>query len=407
MPLKNIFQNIYTLYPGFQDTDFIVGKDSFEDVQINGADADGSFWWFKNRKKGLIKRFVLEKTLRTEKACVVTLIRKPNGKFSPRFDFHIYDTTKRAFENFSKEKVDENLIKAKVSLDSCYESFLLLIDFICKVKDVEFIANAYGVVDQKKKEVIELIGDFDKVAVLDAVQKKFGTQISEGDISLLLNRKTRLEYFRRLLYEPTFFDSEKQVQGHARDEDIWQHFFEENQWIFGYGLQLVACEGLDDRKLEQTVVGNDLVDGSGKRIDALLKTKGSISKILFCEIKTHKSNLLIEPYDRPGVYVPAKELRGAVAQIQKTIHKVALKVEQSLRPKTASGDPTGEEILFVKPRGVVVIGVLDDFKKDHGINYEELSSFEIYRQQVNGIEIITYDELYERAKFIAETAEVK
>ena len=57
---------------------------------------------------------------------------------------------------------------------------------------------------------------------------------------------------------------------------------------------------------------------------------------------------------------------------------------------------------FVKPRGIVIIGKLDDFKTDNGINHEKLSSFELYRQQVNGIEIITFDELYERAKFIVE-----
>jgi hypothetical protein len=73
-----------------------------------------------------------------------------------------------------------------------------------------------------------------------------------------------------------------------------------------------------------------------------------------------------------------------------------------LKPTDKEGNPTGEEILFVKPKGIVIIGMLDDFIKDQGVNYEELSSFEIYRQQVNGVEIITYDELYERARFIAE-----
>jgi len=221
---------------------------------------------------------------------------------------------------------------------------------------------------------------------------------------LLQDRRSKLDYFHKLLTDESFFKSEKSNLGDKkRNEDVWQVFFENNPWIFGYGLQLVACEGLDGIKLEQTVVGNDIIDGAGKRIDALLKTKGNISKILFCEIKTHLPNLLIEAYDRPGVFVPAKDLRGAVAQIQKTIHKVTLKLQENFhRPTTENGDPTGEEILFVKPRGIVVIGRLDDFKTDAGINFEKLSSFELYRQQVNGIEIITFDELFERVKFIVE-----
>ncbi len=216
------------------------------------------------------------------------------------------------------------------------------------------------------------------------------------------NRRSRLNHFRRLLNEPDFFEAEKIRQGLSKSENVWQNFFENNPWIFGYGLQLIACEGVDEEKLEKRIVGNDVVDGSGKTIDAFLKTKGSVSKILFCEIKNHFKDLLVEEYDRPGVFVPRKDLRGAVAQVQKTIHKMTLKLTENYhRHEDKDGNPV-EDILFVKPRGLVVIGQLGDFKTDGGINYEKLSSFELYRQQVSGIEIITYDELYERARFIIE-----
>lgn len=402
MALINIF-NIYKSFPGLEDTDFLVGKDSFEDVQINGSKSNDSFYYFKNTKKGLITRFILKRSERVEKVCVVTLIKKANGKFTPRFDFQIWDSTNKAVVSFSKTNIDQNLIKAKVSLDSCYEEFNLLLDFIRNVQEIDFPSSSYAVVDQKKKDVIDVIGDYDKLSILAALQRKFGSEISEKDAALLLNRKDKLDYFKKLLDDPDFFIQEKNKLGeHKRDEDVWQTFFEANQWIFGYGLQLVYCEGLDEKKLEQTVVGNDIIDGSGKRIDALLKTKGAISKLLFCEIKTHlKGNLIkTNPY-RPSVFVPSEDLQGAVAQIQKTIHKVILKLhENCIRPTHGNGEPTGEELFIVKPRGIIVIGKLDDFNTDHGINHEMLSSFEIYRQQINGIDIITYDELFERVKFI-------
>lgn len=398
--MNAFFKNIYDIWPDLSDTDFIVGNDSFENVQINGRPS-GSFWHFKNTNKGLIKRFVLQRTTQTEKACVVTLIKKDNGKFTPRFDFQIWNITKKAFKEFSKESIDQNLIKAKVDFDSCNENFLLLLNFIKTFDEIDFVSNSYAVVDSSKKEIFDSVT---KEEAISSFAEKYGSSISDQDISLLQDRRSKLDYFDKLLTDKDFFESEKEnLRGNKRDEDVWQNFFEQNTWIFGYGLQLVACEGLDDKKLEQTVVGNDIFDGSGKRIDALLKTKGSISKILFCEIKTHHPGLLIEQYDRPGVFVPAKELRGAVAQIQKTIHKATLKLQINyLKPAKDNGDPTGEELLFVKPRGVVVIGRLDDFKTTSGINYEKLSAFELYRQQVSGIEVITFDELYERAKFIVE-----
>ena len=50
----------------------------------------------------------------------------------------------------------------------------------------------------------------------------------------------------------------------------------------------------------------------------------------------------------------------------------------------------------------MLAGTLSQFETDHGINEEMFASFELYRQQTTGIEILTYDELYERARFIVE-----
>lgn len=392
---------LWSVYRDFENTDFIVGVDSFEDIQIDDTGSN-NFWYFRNNKKGLIKRFILQQSNQIEKTCTVTLIKKSNDKFTPRFDFYIWNTTKKACENLNKENPDQNLIKARVSLETCHDNFLTLISFIKGLQDIEFDSHSYSVIDSTRKEIFDNIS---KKVALDSFVEAYGTEITDQDVALLQGRRSKMEIFQRLLTDIRYFETEKAKLGvNKRTEDVWQNFFENNSWIFGYGLQLLACENLDDKKLEQVVAGTDIIDGSGKRIDALLKTKGSISKILFCEIKNHYPNLLITPYDRPGVYVPGKELSGAVAQIQKTIHKVTLRLTENYhKPTKQDGTPTGEEILFVKPRGVIVIGRLDDFKTDTGINYEKLSSFELYRQQINGIEIITYDELYERARFIVQS----
>lgn len=156
MALVDIFKKIYEVYPELENTDFIVGVDSFNDVQIDSSAISG-FWYFKNTKKGLIKRFVLQRTGQIEKACVVTLIKKSNGKFTPRFDFQIWNTTKKACEQFSKEKVDENLIKAKVSFDSCYDNFSTLIDFIRRIEEIDFGSSSYAVVDKAKKIYLKIL----------------------------------------------------------------------------------------------------------------------------------------------------------------------------------------------------------------------------------------------------------
>lgn len=394
---------IYNIFTNYDDTDFIVGKDSFQDIIINDSKNENGFWYFKNQKKGLVKRFVLQVGPQIHKICEITLIRnKETGKFTPRFDFGIWNTTKSSFELYERKELGDVFIKAKVDLGSCYENFLLLIDFIKSFDgEIEFPTSGLAIIDKEKKDIFE---NLSKDVALEKFAEKFGKVVTEKDIELLQKRRNKLEIFKKLLTDKSYFDTQKASRKLKKDELLWQVFFEENPWIFGYGLQLISCEGLDDKKLEQTVVGNDIIGGSGKRIDALLKTKGNISKFLFCEIKTHHDGLLVEstPY-RADAFVPGKELIGAVAQVQKTIHKVTLKLTTNYHKMVGeNGDPTGEEILFVKPRGLVVVGVLDDFKTEKGINYEKLSSFELYRQQINGIEIITYDELYERVRFIVE-----
>jgi hypothetical protein len=49
-----------------------------------------------------------------------------------------------------------------------------------------------------------------------------------------------------------------------------------------------------------------------------------------------------------------------------------------------------------------VIGSLDEFYADHGVNVSKFRSFELYRRNTSRPEVITFDELLERARFIVE-----
>ena len=47
-----------------------------------------------------------------------------------------------------------------------------------------------------------------------------------------------------------------------------------------------------------------------------------------------------------------------------------------------------------------MIGKLDEFKNEYGVNPDKYRSFELFRGNINSPEIITFDELYERARYI-------
>jgi predicted transcriptional regulator len=189
-------------------------------------------------------------------------------------------------------------------------------------------------------------------------------------------------------------------------EAVWQNFFERNTWIFGYGLNFVFNSPLEDKKLEQVVSGYNF-NNSGKRIDALMKTKGVINSFCFGEIKTHKTDLLKRVKDsyRGECWAISDELAGAIAQTQKTVQKSIKDLSTKIEIKDKRGDLTGEEVYIYQPKSFVVIGNLNEFKSEYGINEDKYSSFELFRQNNINPEIITFDELLERAKFIVKNSE--
>jgi hypothetical protein len=213
-------------------------------------------------------------------------------------------------------------------------------------------------------------------------------------------RRKQLQHFEALLRDDAFFAQERQ-RLRCGPEDVWQKFFEANTWIFGYGLSYQFLSKLDDRKLEQIVRGSD-VTGAGKRADGLMKTRGRINSLCFVENKRHDTPLLGANKYRPDVWAPSHELAGGVSQLQATTHAAIQTIGDRLTPRDEFGNPNGEILFNIEPRSCLVIGSLNQFQTEHGINVPKLRSFELYRRNTWRPEIITFDELLERARFIVE-----
>lgn len=224
------------------------------------------------------------------------------------------------------------------------------------------------------------------------------SQVTKQDIIAFGYRKKQLECFEKMLNDPNYFEwVEKEKK--LKKEAVWQRFFEANPWIFGYGLGYIFLSGLDDKKLEQVVQGYSL-NSHGKRIDAVMKTKGIISNLCFVEIKTHMTKLLEDTPYRPGCYAPTKELAGAIAQVQGSTADAVKSLAEKIAISDSLGNPTGETLYNYQAKSFLVIGNLNEFIGDHGVNEDKLRSFELLRKNTMSPEIITFDELFERAKFI-------
>lgn len=225
--------------------------------------------------------------------------------------------------------------------------------------------------------------------------------LSSADIVNIAYRKKQLEVFASLLGSAdavATYRAENKVRK-AGDEAVWQYFFEANTWIFGYGLNFVFNQPLEGHKLELAVRGHDL-KGAGKRPDAVLKTAGVVSSLCLVEIKTPNAALLEpDPY-RADCWQASSELSGGISQAQKSVQKTLENLTPEFRPTDEDGNPTGEVLYSYQPKSFLIMGRLAEFHSGKGTNREKFSSFELLRRNTMAPEIITYDELYERAKFI-------
>lgn len=278
-----------------------------------------------------------------------------------------------------------------------------LYSFIKDVQSMRFNSDRYQRISDDEIEHLDLSSNQLSQIIgnnYELFLEVMKSNVTKEDITAIGYRKKQLDFFHKLLNDKKYFDSVKKKCSYT-DEKVWQTFFEKNQWIFGYGLGYLFLSSLDDKKLEQVVQGYSIAD-NGKRVDGLMKTRGIISNLCFVEIKTHKTALLDNQPYRVCCFAPSKEFSGAVSQVQVTVEKAIKTISEKLSIKDYQGNPTGEEVYNYQPKAFLVIGSLKQFETEHGINEDKLRSFELYRRNIQNVEILTYDELYERAKFIVE-----
>lgn len=274
-------------------------------------------------------------------------------------------------------------------------------EFLANIQSVNFKSRAkVNITDEELRKIV--LTTHQAKAFVTENQELFSevlkSEITTEDIIAVGYRKKQLEVYENLLNDKNYFESLK-TKKQCSNEGLWQKYFEKNPWVFGYGLGYIFLSGLDNKKLEQVVQGYS-VDSNGKRVDALMKTRGIISNLCFVEIKTHSTELLESKPYRSGCWAPSKELAGAIAQVQGTAASAVESLSSKINPNDKEGNPTGEEIYNYQPKSYLVIGSMTEFVSKNGVNKDKLRSFELLRKNTSSPEIITFDELYERAKFI-------
>lgn len=183
--------------------------------------------------------------------------------------------------------------------------------------------------------------------------------------------------------------------GTRMPEAEWQAFFEANQWIFGHGLHYISLEKAAQTLTARTT-GNEF-DRPGKTTDALLRSRAEISQFVLVEIKKDSTALLRQSDYRPGCWGVSDEVSNAVTQVQKTAFEFARSRFRTVL-RDARGNDTGQTAYAIEPRSFLVVGDTSELKG----NDDKITCFELYRRNIRTPEILTFDELLYRARFIVE-----
>ena len=231
------------------------------------------------------------------------------------------------------------------------------------------------------EELLVLLKTADDKSLISALKSLVEDKLSNDEINIILGRKDALEEYRKMLDNASEY---KEAQ--------WQSFFEQNDWIFGYGLKYKFLRIL---QREANVSRTDLNGGNAVISDFLLADK-RFTKLV--ELKTPMTNLFENRKNRSDSWRLSTDLTDAVSQILS--QKANWELESADANYTAKGQRNIEVTHDVEC--ILIIGQFSNIKGSDRERAIKLKTLELYRRNLRNIEILLYDELYERVRFIVE-----
>ncbi len=156
------------------------------------------------------------------------------------------------------------------------------------------------------------------------------------------------------------------------DEEFWQTALTHNTVVLSqvFSFPVVVLQ-------DKAYVGGTGLDQSGGNLVDFLLANNLTENTALVEIKTPQTRLLGRRY-RGGAYSPNSELVGAVAQISNYKHSL---IRNSTQPEIG--------VNAFDPPCLVVAGSLSQIT-----DAAQRRSFELYRQGLRDVQIVTYDELF-------------
>ncbi len=271
-------------------------------------------------------------------------------------------------------------------------SFLSQIEFIdlsneenFQIEDISKKAGPKAIIDASDRGIIDRIKSMteeQKNVLLNKLQQS----LTDEEINILLGRRQGLEEY------------EEHMRLGDWSEPQWQGFFEREQWVFGYGLDYRVMRQFG----REMTVGGGGADNQNKPVIDFLMSFTDYTVLV--EIKRPDTSIFRERRGgRAGTWEFSSEFMSAVSQI------IEQKAEWLSFAQTGEHyNKSGNEVLTARTRNaksILVIGSREEFSRSGDLRAANVmrDTFELFRRETRSIDIVTFDELLERAQFITRS----
>ncbi len=275
------------------------------------------------------------------------------------------------------------------------DEFEKLVAFL---KSIQFIDRSnedrFDVRDISKGNGSKIITDASDQALLSRIKslnqnererlfRGFHADLSQNEINLILGRRQALETF------------EAQLAKGDWAEAGWQDFFERQSWVFGYGLDYRVMRPFD----REMVVGIGGTDNREKPTVDYLMNFTDYSVLV--EVKRPDTPIFQQRRSgRSGTWRFSNEFMDAVSQVLEQKAEWLAQVQSRQHY-----DKSGTRQLTTRardPKAILVIGQGAEIEGTGNIRDAEVrrDTFELFRRDTRNLDIVTFDELLERASFI-------
>ena len=313
---------------------------------------------------------------------------------------HKYEDAFPSDGNTSDKKVSrgsvkvENWMEFQFDTSETYELYVglkRLYDLFDAMGEIPYGAATYTIVDSSFRQFLSIIQNDPSAA------RMIGNEENYDLVKILLRLITQtssLESLKRSLSEledenlqhlTTSLNIEK-LQRVASlmesnldndSEEFWQTIvFKENQWVLA---QIFACPCTIFA--DKAYVGGKGIDNSGGNLCDFIYQNKLSQNVALIEIKTPCTDIIGNAYR--GTFSFSYELSGAVNQVLNYRDKIT----KDYYTLCHQGNESFE---VLSPKCVVIIG------KMSSMSANQVAAFENFRNSLNNVLVLTFDELYQR-----------